>query len=88
MVTLLKSTRFLAFSSVAAFVAGVYMLLWAISSLDLAFLYCNGTYSLAAKELRCQRPVFLLVAFVAFFIVGVTLGAWAFIRGRRRGASI
>jgi hypothetical protein len=83
-----KSARLLVFCSVAALAAAACSLLWALSSFDLAFLACNGTYSLHASNVRCQRPVFLILAFLVFAAVGVALGILAFVRARHRNVSI
>jgi len=57
-----------------------YCLLWAISASSLAFTECNGTYSLAASEFRCQRPIILTFAFYAFGAIGFVLAVVAVIR--------
>ena len=82
-----KATKVLVVCSAFAFGAAAYFFLWAISNVELAFVDCNGTFSLHAANFRCQRPILLIYAFYAFAFLGAALGIWAFIRWRRAGAS-
>ena len=77
-----KSIRFLVVCSIIAFAIAAYFFLWAISSADLAFVDCNGTYSLHAESFRCRRPVLLTHAFWAFSVIGTVFTIWTLVRAR------
>lgn len=50
-----KGYVLLAFS-LLAFLASWYCFLWVLSSSSLAFVDCNGTYTLFHEHLRCRWP--------------------------------
>jgi hypothetical protein len=52
--------------------AGIYCLLWALSSSSLACTACNCSYSLWAENARCrQPPVALLLSLFTFSVAAV-----------------
>jgi hypothetical protein len=49
--------------------AGLFCLLWVVSSSSMAFADCNGTYSFFVKNIRCrQPPIAGLLSLVSFFV--------------------
>lgn len=78
----------LALSGVIALVAAGYCLLWAFSASSLAFVACNGEYSLFAESFRCKQPVLAVYGMWFFAILGVAclIGTWVYAsRGRSAG---
>ena len=63
-------------------VSGLYCLLWLVSSSSMAFVECNGTYSLFAENARCRQPPLAGLLGLASFLVAVVL----VIGGRRSSA--
>ena len=72
--------RYLWFALAAiSLLAGVWFLLWFVSSASLACLPCDCRYSLFADNLRCrQPPVAALLAVISLLlaIVFLVLGIW------------
>ena len=81
MKTLIPMRVAFAMSLIAGFfaIAAAYLFLSFISSSDIDFGACNGTYSLDAANPACQIPVIIGVAFVAFLVLAVLLLSGGFI---------
>ena len=53
----LRIVRLVCFASAAVLsIAGLYCLLWVISSSSMAFTECNGHYELFSASARCMQP--------------------------------
>ena len=78
------STLFLVICAVIVLLLAVSSFLWAISSVELSFVDCNGHYSLDATNFRCQRAVWLTYAFWPFSILTILLLSATIIRARHR----
>lgn len=74
----MKTGRFIriGFYLLAVFfvLTGLYCLLWVMSSYSLAFVDCNGTYSLTAETFRCRQPPLAgLLALASFVLAGLMI---------------
>ena len=49
-------------------VAALYCGLWILSSSDLAFVACDGKFSLFADSFRCRQPYVALILAIGFLI--------------------
>ena len=52
---------------------GLYCLLWVASSSSLAFVDCNGSYSLFAENTRCRQPPIAGLLSLASFLLASLL---------------
>jgi hypothetical protein len=52
-----------------------WFLLWTMSAADLAFVPCNGRYTLTAEVLRCRVPALTSLAFIAATVLVIVLTA-------------
>ena len=64
------------FAVAFAFVAA-YCLLWFFASSDLAFVSCNGHFSLSAPTFRCKQPPIALILTVVFVALSVSALLWS-----------
>lgn len=53
--------------------ASAYCALWVFSSLDLAFLDCNGSFSLFASTFTCRQPYVAAIGCLFFALSAVGL---------------
>lgn len=49
----------------------LYAVLWVFSSADLAFLACDGKFSLFATSLSCRQPYLALILFGASVLIAL-----------------
>ena len=56
-----------------SFAAAAYCALWIWASVDLAFVPCNGTFSLSAPTFRCRQPQVAMILSALFLIVAIAL---------------
>lgn len=68
-------------AAAAALAVSGYCLLWVWSSLDLAYIPCNGTFSLFAESFRCRQPHVAAILCLAFTVIATLL--WLATRRRR-----
>jgi len=54
-------------ASTILFLASWWCLLWMFASADLAFLACDGNYSLFHEQFRCRQPN---IAMILWFVSG------------------
>lgn len=60
-------------TSALCFLAAYYCLLWMLASADLAFVACDGYYSLFHPHFRCKQPFLALFLSIGFGIACVSL---------------
>jgi hypothetical protein len=55
--------------AVLLMLSSVYCFLWVFSSSSLAFLHCNGNFSMTHADMRCRQPQ---IATILWLVLGVT----------------
>jgi hypothetical protein len=60
-------------TSTVFFLASWWCLLWMFASVDMAFLACDGKYSLFHEQFRCRQPSIALYLWLSFGIACVAL---------------
>lgn len=65
--------------------ASLYCAMWFFASSDLAFVPCNGRFSLFAPTFRCRQPYVAAILFVVLALSAMGL-LWVSRRIRKRAA--
>lgn len=60
-------------AAIVSTLAGLYCLLWAWASANLAFVPCDGHFSWTAESYRCRQPHIALSLTFLLLMVGVLL---------------
>jgi len=60
-------------AAIVFFLASWWCLLWVFSSAHLAFLACDGKYSLFHEHFRCRQPYIAQILWISFGIACITL---------------
>lgn len=82
-----RSQKWLIFAMGGMFILAAIFWMYAVSGFSLAYAACEGTFSLDAKLIRCQRPVVFLWLFWLCVAAGAGFGVVVLVRalsGRRR----
>jgi hypothetical protein len=61
----------LAIASAVLMAGALYSALWIFSSTDLAFVPCDGHFSLFAQSSRCRQPYIAMLLTVALFLASL-----------------